>query len=63
MVNEKVMQKDKPSHFLGMFWDGTYGVISGDGYKAYAEDFPEGAKIEVTAKVIQPNPSNQLMLN
>jgi len=31
------------------------GFAHGDGYKAWANDFPEGTKLEVTARVILPS--------
>lgn len=47
---------------LGKFWqtpdqEGTEkggGFHFGDGYRAYAEDFPEGTIIKITAEVILP---------
>ena len=41
----------------GLFWVGgkiTSGFTSGDGYKAFASDFPEGTRLEVTARVVLP---------
>lgn len=38
----------------GKCFDGIFGIISGPGFKAFADDFPEGTKIFVTAKVILP---------
>ena len=37
----------------GMFW-GESGFVYGKGWKAYADDFPEGTKIIITAEVILP---------
>lgn len=37
---------------LGLFWNGSSGFMHGPGFKAFAEDFPAGAKIRVTAEVI-----------
>jgi hypothetical protein len=36
---------------------GTWGIISGPGYFADANDFPEGTIVEVTARVILPTES------
>jgi len=36
----------------GLFWNGTRGFVYGPGFKAFAVDFPEGAKLIVTAKVV-----------
>lgn len=43
----------------GLFWksdesSGGNGFCRGTGYKAYADDFPEGTKIVVTAEIILP---------
>lgn len=37
-----------------LFWGDGSGFTFGDGYKAYADDFPEGTILEITAKVILP---------
>lgn len=39
-----------------LFWDGDLksGFIHGDGFKAFAEDFPEGTKIIMTYKLVLP---------
>jgi hypothetical protein len=46
----------------GKFW-GTdkpqSGFLHGPGFKAFAEDFPPGAKIRVTAELILPEPDLQ----
>jgi len=36
-----------------LFWGNT-GFLHGDGYYAYADDFPVGTRIRVTAEVILP---------
>lgn len=38
----------------GRYWNGSRGFVHGDGYKAFAEDFPVGTKLIVTAKIILP---------
>lgn len=35
---------------------GSFGFISGPGFKAFAKDFAPGTKIVVTAVVVPPNP-------
>ncbi len=37
-----------------LFFDGKFGFVHGDGYKAYASDFPEGTKLIVRAEIILP---------
>ena len=53
-----------PNKVLGKFWQGSKkrgtdkcdsGFQYGNGYKAYAEDFPEGTVIKITTEVILPN--------
>ncbi len=41
----------------GKFWDGTSGFLSGPGFMAYAEDFPPGTKLIITARIEPPNPT------
>jgi len=38
----------------GKFW-GSNGFVHGNGYKAYADDFPVGTKLIVTARIVLPN--------
>jgi hypothetical protein len=37
-----------------LFWDDGSGFIYGTGYKAFANDFPEGTKLIITAEIIIP---------
>ena len=41
---------------LGLFWhgEGQSGFVFGPGFRAFAEDFPEGTRIVVTTRVILP---------
>lgn len=41
------------------FWNNC-GVIHGLGFKAYADDFPAGTKITVTARIELPSPTPRL---
>ena len=45
---------DRPLLKGKLFWDGDSGFTFGDGYKAFAQDFPPGTVIEVTARIILP---------
>lgn len=66
-VSTKILCKTKLTdngEMLGKYWQeekdfGTEKVSSafqyGNGYKAYANDFPEGAEIVITALVYLPN--------
>lgn len=38
----------------GKFWNGTRGVVHGDGYNAYAADFPVGTRLKVTVELLPP---------
>lgn len=41
----------------GMYWGvdkAGSGFVSGPGFKAYADDFPEGTEIKISAEVILP---------
>lgn len=37
-----------------MFWDGSSGFTYGPGFRAFADDFPAGARIVVTARLDLP---------
>jgi hypothetical protein len=39
-----------------LFWGGKNGFAHGNGYRAYAEDFPPGTKLIVTARIELPPP-------
>lgn len=49
----------------GKFWKGkdkislSSGFVYGDGYKAFAEDFPEGTELIITAQIKKPDTTNQ----
>lgn len=47
-------QSENHPDLIKRFWNGTNGFVFGDGYKAYADDFPEGTKLIVTAKIELP---------
>ena len=36
----------------GKFWNGSRGFVYGDGYKAYAKDFPAGTRLKVTVEFL-----------
>jgi hypothetical protein len=38
-----------------LFWNTGSGFIYGSGYKAFADDFPEGTILRITAEIILPN--------
>jgi hypothetical protein len=48
----------KPDEFLpGLFWTGAglkSGFTHGPGFKAFADDFPEGTKLVITAEIVLP---------
>lgn len=37
-----------------LFWNGSKGLVYGDGYKALADDFPPGTRLIVTARIELP---------
>ena len=39
---------------VGIYWDGVFGLKSGHGWKAFAEDFPEGTKLKITVEIETP---------
>lgn len=39
----------------GSFWNGGNGFTHGPGFQAYADDFPEGTILRVTAELILPD--------
>jgi hypothetical protein len=41
-------------HPHGKFWGGHSGFIHGNGYMAFASDFPEGTKLTITARIELP---------
>lgn len=44
---------EKSDKVDGKYW-GIRGMLSGDGFLAYADDFPEGTQIKVRVDVILP---------
>ncbi len=49
-TEHEVVLEQKPH---GKFF-GRSGIVSGPGFKAFAEDFPAGTKIIVTAQIVLP---------
>jgi hypothetical protein len=52
-IETTLVNIEKP---YGKFWDGTSGFLSGPGFMAYAEDFPPGTKLIITARIERPEP-------
>lgn len=52
LISEK--SKNYP-HLPDLFWGGSSVFCYGDGFKAYARDFPEGTKLKITAEIILPD--------
>lgn len=43
-----------------LYWsDDGSGFVYGSGFKAFADDFPIGTKLEITAKIILPEEDNE----
>lgn len=52
-TNKNVMFRET-DQVLGMFFDGHFGLMTGNGFRAKANDFPEGAKLIITARIELP---------
>lgn len=52
---ESAFHKGERVEFLS--WSTGSGYLQGPGFQAFSEDFPEGTKIEVTARLILPEPA------
>lgn len=50
-VTEKFYKGYYGLQSLGVFWDGTNGLVSGPGFRAIAKDFPVGTRLVVTARI------------
>ena len=48
--------KDYPN-LEGLFWDSRSGFAYGDKFRAFADDFPIGTQLVVTAKLVFPGKS------
>lgn len=44
----------KYPNLAGLFWDDGSGFTHGTGYKAYADDFPPGTRLIITARIELP---------
>lgn len=55
LKTEKVYTANENAELKKLFWGGVSGFVFGDGYKAYADDFPPGTKLIVTAKIVLPD--------
>lgn len=55
---EQVLEVYEESY--GRFWgiegtgEGSNGIVSGPGFKAFASDFPAGTKLVVSARLVKP---------
>lgn len=49
-----VAEKSKYPNLDSLFWAGSWGFTHGPGFKAWADDFPEGTKLVVTAQIVLP---------
>lgn len=63
MESNTVLSVDRPtivfevsseSRSSGIYWGGSRGFMHGPGFKAFAEDFPEGTILRITAEIIAP---------
>ena len=54
---EKILTNGKSKKYpelKSLFWDTGSAFAFGNGWKAFANDFPEGTKIKITAEIILP---------
>ena len=54
MATEVVMTNMPHEGLPQMFWNGRSGFVYGPGFKAFANDFPAGARLIVTARIELP---------
>ncbi len=55
-ISEPAARSERFPDLPDLFF-GSHGFLHGDGYYAYAKDFPAGTRIRVTAEVLLPNPT------
>jgi len=53
MTAERV-QTDRGNVLPTLYWDGAVDVVSAPGFKAFADDFPPGTRLIVTARIELP---------
>lgn len=53
-TTEKILLNKSMEGLPGLYWDGYSGFIFGPGFKAFANDFPEGTRLVVTARIEFP---------
>lgn len=53
-TTEVVLIANQLNGIKGLFWNGESGFISGPGFKAWADDFPAGTSLVVTARILPP---------
>lgn len=57
MKTEEILVAGKSKKFPGLeglFWSEGSGFVYGSGYRAQADEFPEGTKLIVTAEIVLP---------
>lgn len=54
IISEQIAKKSSYPNLTENFWDGKNGFTYGNGYRAFAKDFPEGTILKVTAEIILP---------
>ena len=48
-------KSEKYPELENLFWGRGSGLVSGPGFKAYANDFPSGTKLTITARIELPD--------
>lgn len=61
LIASRVPSRAHAGFLDGLFWcaegkPASSGFLYGPGFKAYASDFPEGAKLTITARIEFPEP-------
>jgi len=58
LCRKTVLTATKSDRASGLYWHNGKrlgsGFVFGDGYKAFAKDFPEGTKLTITAQIDAP---------
>lgn len=53
----KAIQSPRHPDLTQLFWNGSFGLQFGPGFKAFANDFPPGTILKITAEIILPKES------
>lgn len=60
LTNLKTVAEVVSERKHGHLYFGNFGFVHGLGFKAFANDFPEGTRLIVTAEIVLPNATQDL---